>query len=70
LYESKIQRKVYHEQLKYESNRDKAVVEHNHNWLRKNSLPSRREQPPKNMTEIKTYEEVYTGKMVSYLQID
>ena len=64
-----------------ESCRDEAVVVHNLNveispiWLLKNSLSDCVYQGGenslrRNMTERKTYEEVYTGKMVSYLQID
>ena len=65
----------------YESRREDALVVHDlnleasTNWLLKNSLSDCVYQDGKkslrrNMTEIKTCKEVYTGKMVSYLQID
>ena len=65
----------------YESCRDQVVVVHDMkleaspNWLLKNSLSDCAYQNDENslrrsMTEIKTYEEVYTGKTVSCLQID
>ena len=61
----------------YEGHRDTVVVhdmnvEASPNWLLKNSLPNCVYQNDENslrgsMTEIKTYEEVYTGKTVSCL---
>ena len=62
----------------YEGHRDEVVVVHDMNveaspiWLLKNSLPDCVYQNDENslrgsMTEIKTYEEVYTGKTVSCL---
>ena len=50
-------------------------VEASPNWLLKNSLSDCVYQGGenslrRNMTEIKPYKEVYTEKMVSYLQID
>ena len=65
----------------YEGRREEFVVVHDlnvealPNWLLKNSLSDCVYQNDENslrrrMTEIKTYEEVCTGKMVSCLQID